>query len=739
MLYWYSATLFVSAFLLFLVQPMVGKMILPTMGGAPAVWNTCMVFFQAALLAGYAYAHSATSWLGTRRQAALHLVLLLTPLVVLPIAMNMADVPTADDNPVFWLLGRLIICVGLPFFFISTNAPLLQRWFAETGHAQARDPYFLYSASNLGSFLALVGYPLLVEPLFTVREQSRLWAAGYVLMIIMALGCALIMWRSPRQFALAGKLQSDSSDDVAADNHRRLTIGRRLRWILLAFVPSSLMLGVTTHITTEIAPAPLLWVLPLALYLLTFVFVFARRQILPRPAVIRVFPFLVAITGVITVQSEVTLGFLPLPLHLATYFLAAMLCHGALAEDRPSARHLTEFYLLMSVGGVLGGLCNAIVAPLLFDTTVEYPFVMVLACVALQRRLWMPRRPADAWLNILLPLGVAAATAALLFALVKADLWNIDPTLLSVLVPAGLCLLLVKRPLRFGLALGATMLVIAIGVHLRSDDMLYVGRNFYGVKRVISYQDDHFHVFAHGSTNHGIQSTHPKGRLIPRAYFHPSGPIGDVFQLYNTRTRQHPVAVLGLGVAAMAAYSEPGQEFDFYEIDPEVARIATNPDYFTYLADAKGKCDIILGDGRLKLAEVPDAKYDIIFLDAFSSDAVPTHLLTREALDLYLSKLRDDGFLVFNVSNRYLKLRPLLGNLAADLDLVSFARVDNADTELANKVGKFPSKFVVIARRPSDILYLVRNPQWHETPTDPRIGVWTDQFSNVLSVVAGLH
>jgi hypothetical protein len=763
----YTATLFVSAYLLFLVQPMVGKMILPALGGTPAVWNTCMVFFQAVLLAGYAYAHGSVRLLGVRGQAWLQLVLLLLPLAlsvlaiaaILPIAIDTSSVPTSENNPVWWLLGRLLLGVGLPFFVVSSNAPVLQMWFSRTGHASAKDPYFLYGASNLGSMLALLGYPVLVEPVLVLGDQSWAWAGGYALLFVLASGCAVGMWRASRK--AADRAAAEAADGAAAVStspaSEVLTVGRRLRWVALAFVPSSLMLGVTTHITAEIAPVPLLWVVPLALYLFTFVLVFARQPLIPLDLVLKVFPFLVAPTLVMTVQGIQSGGALPIPVHLAAFFVTAMACHGIMAKDRPSTRHLTQFYLLMSIGGVLGGLFNAIVGPLAFDTLVEYPLVMVLACflaVPLGRRQGrlMPRL-----LDFGLPVLAGTLAIVLLTALwsIKVEgggrLWEAKGArFLSVAVTAGLCLVLVKRPLRFALGCGAVVLASVLWFRVYSEDVLYRSRNFYGVKSVKTDDEGHFRQFVHGSTVHGIQEMHPQTCHIPRAYFHPNGPIGDVFRAFNGRLTQRQagprlprsrgarVAILGLGVGSMASslYAFPDQQFVFYEIDPEVERVARDADLFTFLADCPASCKVVLGDARLTLADAPEAHYQMIILDVFSSDAVPTHLLTREALQIYLSKLDLGGMLVLHVSNRYLDFGPLLGNLAKDAGLLCLARRDDVVTEQAKKDGCYPSEYVVMAREKRDVERLVWNPDWSEVSTRPGLGVWTDQYTNIFRLLS---
>ena len=773
----FAVTLFISSVLLFLVQPMVGKMILPSLGGTPAVWNTCMVFFQAALLAGYAYAHATVNWLGVRRQAAVHLVVLLIPIMVLPISIAKDSTPPTESNPVFWLLAQLLLRVGLPFFVVSTSAPLFQRWFSRTGHPAAKDPYFLYAASNLGSFLALLAYPVVVEPNLRLANQSVVWAAGYGLLIVMALVCAVVLWRSPRDpdHPAAQEASADSADAPATATP---TLRLRLRWILLPLVPSSLMLGVTTHITTDLAPVPLLWIIPLALYLLTFVLVFASKPPIPHTLMVRLFPFLVVVVGVFTARQgmgQLNMPLIPdtglIPLHLLTFFVAAMVCHGRLAASRPAARHLTEYYLWISVGGVLGGLFNAIIAPAVFNTLFEYPLMMVLACLALGRRttdqagspskegagaMGVPPAPEvranrlgggglfqriawsrDRYLDLALPAAVGLVTSGLLFGWYKVVTLPhpVMFVLLTALVPMVLCLGLRKRPFRFALGVAALLAGSAHFDNPGSSTRVYVGRNFFGVKRVIEFPSDNVRCFLHGSITHGAQFTDAARSRQALTYFHERGPIGDVFRAFDGENSKSRIAVLGLGVGSLAAYVKPGQHMTFYEIDPEVEEVARNPALFTFLSQCRGSCDVVLGDGRLTLARAPDKSYGMIFLDAFSSDAVPTHLLTREALDLYLSKLDEDGVLIFNISNRFLDLRPLLGNLADDARLACLARDDLRISEKDVREGKFGSQFLVMARRPADFAELAALPGWEVVYRRPGIPVWTDQFSNILSVL----
>ncbi|MEA2222651.1 MAG: hypothetical protein QOH83_1027, partial [Solirubrobacteraceae bacterium] len=497
----FSATLFLSAGLTFLIQPMFAKFVLPLFGSTPAVWNTSMLFFQTTLLAGYLYAHESTRRLGVRRQAAVHLGLLLVPLLVLPVGIPDGWIPPADSNPVPWLLGLLAVAVGLPFFVVSTTAPLLQRWLAATDHPAAADPYFLYRASNIGSVLGLLAYPLLVEPSMRLAQQGRLWSAGYGLLALLVLACAAAMWRSPRGAQDAGTggggvvdptaaPATASEADLAAPRlaTARPTLARRLRWVGLAFVPSSLMLGVTVTITTDIAPIPLLWSLPLALYLISFILVFApgsRSDGLQR-AMVFALPGAVLLICVIVLLGVRGPLWIMLAIHLAGFFVVAVVCHGALARDRPPARGLTEFYLLISVGGALGGVFNAIVAPALFDSLAEYPIALVLATLCLPSRppLIAPG-PYARRLDLALPLALGTAVALIVVSLgafAEADAQAYG-TMFAFSVAAGVAINFVRRPLRFGLSVGAIVLAVALA-SAPDQRELHRERSFFGVYRV---------------------------------------------------------------------------------------------------------------------------------------------------------------------------------------------------------------------------------------------------------------
>ncbi len=728
----YAATLFLGSTLLFLVQPMVGKMLLPTLGGTPAVWNTCMMFFQAALLAGYAYAHAATTWLGVRRQAAVHAIVLLVPLAVLPIAAAGDAGPATLNRPNFWLLQRLLISVGLPFFVVATGAPLLQRWFAATGHPAAGDPYFLYTASNIGSMVALLSYPVLIEPYLPLAEQSRYWTAAYGALVVMVWACAIALWRS------GGRARPPRPAGRAEDGGRQpLTASRRGLWLLLAFAPSSLMLGVTTHISTNLAAVPLLWVVPLAIYLLTFAMVFARKPLLSTRQTSRLLPFVAILSAPLVFATVPGLEWQAVVAHLVMLFVAAMVCHGRLADSRPGPGHLTEYYLWISVGGVLGGVFNAIVAPSIFTTVAEYPLALVLACLLRPPAVEMPNTRTRG-LDFLTPAVLCAGTVALVFVLNRTAWAGTWAALAAVFViGAGVSLAVRRRPLRFGLCYGATLLSLAVFTRLGEGRLLHIERDFFGVKRIVASADGGVRTFYHGTTVHGIQQTNPAYAEEPLAYYHRSGPIGDIFRAAQAKGQAQRVAVVGLGVGATACYAEPGQDFTFYEIDPAVARIAADPAYFTYLAKCRGRYEVVLGDGRLTLAGAPDGAFGLILLDAYNSDAIPTHLLSREAVRLYRSKLAAGGLLAFHMTNRYLNLEPLLARLAADAGWACRARSEGESEidEAAQAMGATPAEAVVMARTDADLGILGGMSRWRRPRVRADVRVWTDQYSSILSVL----
>lgn len=736
MLILFSLTLFLSAFLLFCVQLMVAKMILPLLGGSPSVWNTCQFFFQATLLAGYGYSHLTTKWLGVRRQSIFHIILLLLPLTFLPITLTKGWQPPPEANPIPWLLALLIFSVGVPFFVVSTSAPLIQKWFAGTDHPAGSDPYFLYTASNLGSMLGLLSYPVLIEPNFSLTRQSWLWAAGYGMLLLLTLGCAV--------YVVGESKISETEAETSVSAGETLTTKQQIQWILLSFIPSSLLLGVTTYLTTDLAALPLLWAVPLALYLLTFILTFARKPLLPHNSLVTILPLLLTPLIILSLLKLIQPLWLLLPLHLFVFFLVAGVFHGNLARSRPSAKYLTGFYFWISFGGVLGGLFNAIAAPLIFPTVLEYPLLLLLSLLLLPNAGFDEIKKQDetqpASLSNSSRRNIFLISFGLLIGslLIGFDFKNLTTSLLGIII-SFLLLFAIYHAFNFGkirLIAGFVLIVMLSQFSIGSlGGTLYTERSFFGVNRVVQDRHGEYHSLLHGTTLHGKQSLDPERKKQPLTYFYPSGPVGQAFQYLNSAQRLSKVAVLGLGIGTLAAYSEPGQEWTFYEIDPAVEKLAENPDYFTFLADSKAPFSVVLGDARLRFSEATDNYYDIIVMDAFSSDSIPVHLVTKEAIQLYFSKLTANGLLVINISNRYINLEPVLGKLAENLNLATLRQLDKEITPAEKSAGKSASHWVIFAHSRQDFGKLNNDPRWQPIPKSPDAPLWTDEFSNIFSVL----
>ncbi len=637
----FGVTIFVSSALLFSIQPMIAKMLLPLLGGTPAVWNTCMLFFQAVLLAGYAYARLVSRW-PLKRQLVVQLAMLCLAFISLPIGLSSSWVNSVppSDNPSLWLLLCLGASVGLPFFIVSSNSPLLQKWFSRTPAESARDPYFLYSASNAGSLLALLAYPALMEPFFTLRAQGRLWTAAYAVLVLLIGLHALMLWRSRESNAEEVVVEQENFEAKPALN-------RRMRWLLLAFAPSSLMLGVTNYITTDIASVPLLWIIPLALYLLTMVFAFARKPLFsPRLADLVVPGATVVLLMLYLADSSGRGSRMLILLHLAYFFFAALMCHGRLAADRPGPRYLGEFYVWLSLGGVLGGIFNALAAPLLFRSVIEYPLAILLSCLLLPYAVTAQGENKQRRLDFALPILIFVLTVGLGWVVDRFAPSQMGGSLYVVAVPLFVSYPLRKRPVRFALSLGAV--ILAAGLMTGGGrTTLHAERNFFGVLRVTNDHSRNLHSFLHGSTVHGRQSTTPDRRCEPLSYYHREGPLGRIFTVFESSraNANAKVAIIGLGTGATVSYAKPNERWTFYEINPAVVSVARSPDYFSYLSDcAAAPVDIVLGDARLKLHDAQDRSYDLLVLDAFSSDAIPVHLMTQQALDLYRLKTRAGWF-----------------------------------------------------------------------------------------------
>ncbi len=728
MLVLYAVTLGLGALLLFWVQPMFAKMVLPLMGGSPTVWNIALVFFQAALLAGYLYAHLGHRWLRPKVQAGLHMLFLAVAFAALPIAVRADLFPLAGGQPALWLLATLALSVGLPFVVLSATAPMLQSWFAHTGHRDAANPYHLYAVSNFGSILALVAYPALLEPTLTLGQQSLAWALGFVILAMMIAACA---WALLSTFQAGGadpQTDQPPNEWVAAKSglSSRVDWPLRLRWLALAFVPSSLLLGVTQHITTDVASVPLLWVIPLILYLATFVIVFARRPMLGHALALFIQVPVVMILALLFYWQIKYLRLI-LPLHLIGFFFLALVCHGELAKVRPAPSRLTEFYLWMSLGGVLGGAFTALGAPLVFDTIVEYPLAIAAAC------LLRPLQEASKLTRVrALPL------AALALLLLLPRLAGLDPNewplvgLLAYLIPVILlCYGCRGRPILFAAAIGA---ILMAGAHDRKSGEIAVARSFFGVNRVIEAGRgiDQVRIFKHGTTYHGVQYTDPDRRREPLAYYHRKGPLGQVFAVHGGDFVH--VGGIGLGIGTVACYRRAGQTWTFFEIDPLVVSIARDRRYFHYLSDCAPDARIVVGDGRLALAGAQNRDggpaFDLLIMDAFSSDAIPMHLLTREAIAVYLRRLAPGGLIMFHISNRNLYLAPVLADLAGDAGITALIQHDAGD----QNGNYFPTLWVAMARDNGRLALLAKDNRWRALTAKPGRRVWTDDYGNLLGV-----
>lgn len=905
----FACTLFVSAFFLFLVQPIVGKMILPKLGGTPQVWNTCMVFFQTALLAGYAYTHTVSTRLKLRQQLMLHGIMLAVPFaVLLPLIFPgpfyiQGWTPNLGANPIpdtlLWLATR----VGLPFLVIATSAPLLQKWFASTGHPAAKDPYFLYGASNLGSLLALLLYPVAVEPWLLLSQQAWLFTIGFGLLVVLVGACAAMVWEpsgrevahvhahpetqpapaasNPGSTAVTGTPPANPATGVKkgaprpigkpgaklpepASIHKHnddMTTWRRLRWIGLAAVPTSFMLGVTTHITTDLSPIPLFWLIPLTLYLLSFILVYSRWPVvwveephkfclIAQPIALALMVF-VEILGLSSSQIWVAVFF-----NVLAFFLTALVCHGELAKDRPSTKHLTEYYLLMSVGGMVGGMFNGLLAPILFIRVIEFNIAVFLACLLRPQMIeegWTdqfllntlePKAQArgarggegpttySGLLDFVLPLAVAVLLVLLVFPLsgvvagIAGGIAGNNPEArqgMAYLISYGLPLIVAcfyfGRPVRFALAVGAVILVHSIYMG-RADSSIYSDRSYFGIIRVkqsdqmIAGAAYKYNQLIHGHINHGMNFLLPTkaediGKpdrdfsRVATTYYHRLGPAGIVMEKFNwfpakskedfntywadarmpasltaavadslgissglptgalvTLWSEPPFATIGLGTGTMASYARPYQHCHYYEIDNHIKRLSlpdsgTDP-YFNYLQQAHkrgAEVQVLMGDARLRMALPyenhvfnptrgggPDNFYHMMVVDAFSSDAIPVHLITREALELYFTKLTEEGILCVHTSNRFVDLPKVVAAVAADLKL-SCQRGHDSAPDSKNEVGHFTSEWVMVARKPEYLEKLTppkdyQHPEPYWTiPTPSSRYLWTDDHSNLINVL----
>lgn len=719
----FAIAILTGSLLLFLIQPMFAKLALPLLGGAPSVWNTCMLFFQAVLLMGYAYAHLSVNHLGLRRQPLVHLLVLMLPALWLPFG-TLEGVAPSDGAPTLWLLVLLTSIVGIPFFVISTSAPLLIRWFSVSNAPSAEDPYYLYAISNAGSLIALLGYPLVIEPSMTRVAQSNLWAAGYGLYAALAAACAWVTYRN----AKAAPEDPVRSDDSGTS---KIAWAQRFTWVMLAFVPSSYMLSLTAFMTTDLAAIPLLWVIPLGLYLLTFIIAFARSGPTAERVSRRLVPGLGALSALFLVSQTYNPLWLSMGIHVLAFFVGSLLCHCVLASLRPAASSLTEFFFWVSVGGVLGGMFNVLVAPALFDDIYEFAIAIILVTLisGLAKERLNPR---------LVLLAAAPVAAMLVFFGIEQGLATDRFKLASNLVVVGLPLfgvyLLSRRLSVFGVSLAMWMIGAALVYSETTDHLQWQERSFFGVHRVTLNESLNMHVLHHGTTVHGAQFLDEDRRRIPATYFHPQSPIAQVFQVL--RGQPIRVGIVGLGAGNLLAYIDGDDTASVFEIDPLVIKVARDTGHFSFWKDAVQRGATLndyLGDGRLKIADRPDHSFDFLILDAFSSDSLPVHLITTEAVDMYLKKITPSGLLAFNASNQYLKVDQAVGQVSAALGAPAWVQHQTIPPA-QESIATLSSSWVIVTKNPEFAQFLDQSPAWTRLQEDPS-AAWTDDYSSLLDII----
>lgn len=722
----HTAAIFLSALLLFSVQPLFTKMVLPRLGGSPAVWSVAMAFFQTLLLAGYAYAHWLTTLASRRVAVAVHLALLAAAFATLPLAVAAGWGAPPSSNTALWLFGLFAASIGLPFFALAANNPLLQAWFARSGHPDGRDPYFLYAASNVGSFLALLSYPLLVEPLLTLRTQNLAWSVGYALLIGLIAVCGVMLLRAPAGAGVA----------VAAPPAPPPAWRLWLRWVFLAAVPSGLLVAVTAHISADVAAAPLLWVLPLSLYLLTWVLVFMARPPLPHRVVVALTPL--AVGGVILLIGIGSVYNLPLTLggHLACFFVIALACHGELARTRPPAAYLTGFYVALSFGGMVGGLFTGLAAPYLFSWIAEYP-ILIAAAVLCRPPLTTARRFNVLWLVFAI---VAVAVAWPAWHGGEAFVWmeTHRSNLIAIAAIVAMLVMVLLPAHRLKGALAVALALAMVQLYPGDDGRVESVRSFFGVHKIVTTTDGRYRVLMHGTTIHGAERLPIAGepsaaRPEMISYYHADGGIAQAIAAIRAR-KGAPirVAVIGLGAGTLTCAAAPGEQWRFFEIDPLMVATARDPRRFTFVSACAPDLAPVIGDARLTFAGEPDGAYDLVVVDAYSSDAIPIHLATREAMAIYKRKLAPHGAVLMHVSNRHLELSSVAVGIAAANDLASWVHTDETDDSAAYI---FSTTVVLSARQAADVGALAGDGAWVFTPPPADQRVWSDDYSNVLGAL----
>jgi hypothetical protein len=717
----FSTAIFLSASLLFWVEPLFSKMVLPVLGGTSAVWSVAMVVFQGLMLAGYVYAHLLTRYLQIRQALLVHLLTLTCAALLLPIAIASGFQTPPQDGLSLWLVGVFLSSIGLPFFALAANAPLLQAWFARGNSSNA---YLLYRASNLGSFLVLLAYPFLIERSIGLEAQSHLWSMGYFVLVLAIIASGLLALRTPA-------LQIPATIHASA---KAVSWRDRLIWAVLGFIPSGLLIAVTVHIATDVASGPYIWIVPLALYLLTYVFAFSDKPLLPGRAMLAVQPFTTAILVVLFLWATQLNWGLSLAGHLTAFFIAAMVCQTQLYDRRPAQEHLTQFYVWMSLGGVLGGIFAALIAPQIFSTVLEYP-LLLLASLLVRPDVW--RLSQAVWKKEVLFVACIGATVMAALAIAGAP---IAIFLLSVMALAVVFAFQGRAPARL-VCLGALLL---LGTHFYNPGQkaLMHERSFYGVYRVVDLPPGKFRVLYHGTVAHGGEQIRDdkgqplRGRPEPLTYYYPGGPYDQSIQAVRARAggTLPRVALVGLGMGSLSCQRKPGEDWTFYELDPMSAAIARDPSLFRSMSVCAPNAPIVIGDGRLTLRNAKPG-IDLLLLDTFSSDAVPLHMLTRDAFALYKARLAPHGAIAINISNKNIELADAVAASAAANGMVTAINIDRKQTTPSSETLRFPAEIALVAQSQAELEALKLGPDWRIVRPAPGVRVWTDDYSNVLDAI----
>jgi hypothetical protein len=722
----FFTAILMSAALLFAVQPMFTKMVLPRLGGAAAVWSVAMVFFQAALLAGYAYAHLLTRFAPGVASVIIHLAVMVIACFALPLHLASGWGQPASRGEAFWLLGLFAASIGLPFFALAANGPLMQAWFVRTDHPSARDPYFLFAASNVGSFLALISYPTLVEPFLPLLEQTWLWSIGFYVQILLIAACGALLLRSVNLSPTDATMRSD---ETAAPTWRD-----RLAFIGLAAVPSGLLLAVTLHISTDAAAVPLFWVMPLAIYLLTFVIAFQTRPVIPHHFVVKAFPFVIVALAVLTIINPFSTIVETVFVHLGAFFVIALLCHGELARRRPAPQFLTAFYMMVSAGGMIGGIAVGLIAPQVFNWVAEYPLLVALSVLCMPG-LALARHAGQ---NVLF--GGLAFAAVLLTMLMSSGL-KLDDNLITLFIGAllGLIVYFWRARLAFAAIIGFVLILGHYQYNAAFNN--FVVRNFFGVLAAAETPDGRFRVLWHGGIGQGAQRIRDRdgnpvtGRPEMISEFQAGAGIAQTFDAVRASVGG-PIsyAVIGLGTGSLSCQARPEDSAIYYELDPDVIRIARDPTLFNFISECRPNISIVQGDARLTIEDAPDASYDLIFVDAFIGAAIPIHLLTKEAMGVYLRKLKPSGIVAIHVSNYHLELATVVAGIADGHGAITRLYEGGDVPEVASE-QKWVPIVAVVARRDQDFGALAKSKFWPVLPPDPAQRFWTDDYSNVLGAL----